>query len=201
MRIDDPNAKPGVGVDWETFQADAPRKPFSVSRLFQWRLYMDYSGGPATDVYPHMITPLFKALAPGFPRKVVALGGHYVYGGEREVPDTFDLLIQYPQGLTVVCLGTFANATPIDTAVRGSEGTMTKRQDAMVFEPAAGVKKPKQEVDCDLHFKGEGHGPLTEAHLKDFFRAVRTREAAAQRSGTGLQRTDPDHHGHAIAFT
>ena len=123
-----------------------------------------------------MITPLFKALAPGFPRKVVALGGHYVYGGEREVPDTFDLLIQYPQGLTVVCLGTFANATPIDTAVRGSEGTMTKRQDAMVFEPAAGVKKPKQEVDCDLHFKGEGHGPLTEAHLKDFFRAVRTRK-------------------------
>lgn len=176
MRIDDPNAKPGLGVDWATFQADAPPKPFSVSRLFQWRLYMDYSGGPVTDVYPHMITPLFKVLAPGFPKKVVALGGVYVYTGEREVPDTFDLLIQYPQGLTVVCLGTFANATPIDTLVRASDGTMTKRLEGMVFEPARGVNKARQEVPSDVPSKGEGQPDLVAAHLKDFFQAVRTRK-------------------------
>jgi predicted dehydrogenase len=176
MKVDDPNAKPGVGVDWETFQADAPRREFSVSRLFQWRLYMDYSGGPLTDTYPHTLTPLLRVLDPGFPKKVVAVGGRYFYNHGRDVPDTFDLLIQYPQDLTVVFLGTFVNATPIDTVVRGSEGTMIKKPEGMMIEPPRGVNKPPQEVPADIASVREGHADLTVAHLKDFFDSVRTRK-------------------------
>jgi predicted dehydrogenase len=176
MPIDDPNAKAGVGLDWETFQADAPRRAFNVSRFFQWRLYMDYSGGPLTDTYPHTLTPLFKVLSPGLPKKVVAVGGKYFYNGLRDVPDTFDLLIQYPQGLTVALLGTFINSTGIDTVIRGTEATMTKKPASIVFEPQHGVSKAREEIAMDNAAMGEGHGGLTESHLKDFFQAVRTRQ-------------------------
>ncbi|MCL4794742.1 MAG: Gfo/Idh/MocA family oxidoreductase [Bryobacteraceae bacterium] len=176
MKIDDPNAKDGLGVDWETFQADAPRRPFNVSRLFQWRMYMDYSGGPITDTYPHMLTPLLKMLNPGFPKKVVALGGRYYYNHDREVPDTFDLLIQYPQDLTVVFLGTFINATRIDTLIRGSEATLTRKTEAVTIEPARGSAVPAREIPADIHSFGEGHAQQLVAHLKDFFECVRTRK-------------------------
>lgn len=175
MKIDDPNARAGVGLDWETWQGDGPRRDFTVSRFFQWRLYSDYSGGPVTDCYPHMLTPLLRALEPGMPKKVVAIGGRYFYDGGRDVPDTFDLLIQYPRDLTVAFLGTFVNETPIETIVRGSEGTMIKRADGIVFEPARGTTGQRQEVPCDIPARGEGHADLTHAHLKDFFECVRTR--------------------------
>ena len=45
MTIDDPNAKDGVGVDWAKFQADAPKREFNITRMFQWRLFMEYSVG------------------------------------------------------------------------------------------------------------------------------------------------------------
>ncbi len=175
MPIDDPNAKPGVGVDWETFQADAPRHEFTVSRLFQWRLYMDYSGGPLTDTYPHMLTPLVKMLGAGFPKKVVATGGRYFYGGLRDVPDTFDLLIQYPQGLDIAFLGSFVNYVGIDTLVRGSEGVARKSDLAITIEPLKGVGRPKQELPTDTETRGEGHSNLAVAHMKDFLNCVHTR--------------------------
>jgi len=53
MPVDDPNARPGPDLNWEAFLADAPKRPFDVSRFFRWRMYMDYSGGPVTDLYPH----------------------------------------------------------------------------------------------------------------------------------------------------
>ncbi len=176
MPIDDPNAKPGAGVDWEAFQGDAPRRPFSPSRMFRWRLYMDYSGGPVTDVYPHMVTPLFKVLNPGFPGKVVALGGKYYYGGERDVPDTFDLLIQYPQGMTVVVLGTVVNDSALEPVIRGSGGTMIRTDKTIQFEHEPGTKGLKEEIPNQL-IGGPGHHDLlAESHLRDFFSCVRSRK-------------------------
>jgi predicted dehydrogenase len=190
MPIDDPDAKPGLGVDWDKFQADAPRHEFSVSRLFQWRLYLDYSGGPATDVYPHNVTPLFKALGPGLPSKVAALGGRYFYTGPREVPDTFDILIQYPQGLTVAVLGSQVNATPIDSVIRGDDASMIKTPDGINIVPQRNVtfaadyklvvqpERPTTKVPADVVPPGikPGFDFQTTMHLKDFLDCVRTRK-------------------------
>jgi len=169
MRIDDPNAEPGRGLDWEAFQADAPRRPFTVSRFFQWRMYMDYSGGPSTDLYVHPMTRLYRAIQPGLPRKVVAIGGKYVYNGDRDVPDTFDLLIEYPQGMTVAVLGTLGNDTMIDTVIRGTEGTVRfTGEAALEFTPQPGSKQPRRSLGVDV---------TVQDHLADFLRCIRTREA------------------------
>ena len=121
MPIDDPNARPGKDLNWEAFLGDSPKRPFNVSRFFRWRMYEDYAGGPVTDLYPHCLTPVAFMVSAGFPSSVVALGGKYRYDGEREVPDTFDLIAQYPQNMDIMVLGTQANDY-CGTGARGSVG-------------------------------------------------------------------------------
>jgi predicted dehydrogenase len=167
MPVDDPNARPGPELNWDAFQADAPQKPFTVSRFFQWRMYMDYSGGPSTDLYPHPMTRLFKVLNVNFPSKVVAVGGKYVYNGERDVPDTFDFLIEYPEKLTVAVLGTITNATGIDTVIRGTEGTMSFTDGGFQVEPASGSSRGRMGATLMTQEK---------EHLRNFVRCMASRE-------------------------
>jgi predicted dehydrogenase len=169
MPIDDPNAKPGVGLDWEAFLGDAPPRPFSISRFFQWRLFLDYSGGPCTDNDVHFLALMIKALGVKFPSRVVALGGTYVYtkDAEREVPDTFDLIAQYPEGLNFTFLGTYANDTPVETVIRGNEGTIRLAETGLTSEPLAGLNHPRRDIP-HIDFGAE--------HMRDFIRCVRTRE-------------------------
>jgi predicted dehydrogenase len=161
MPIDDPQAKPGPDLDWEGFLGDAPRRPFDASRFFRWRMYEDYAGGPVTDLYPHTLSPVVWMLGVGFPRAVVATGGIFRYP-EREVPDTFNMLIDYPEKLTVAVLGTQGNdyegtggrpPTVRVPILRGWDGSLTIRKtdsrNAVVFIPAEGAKKPAQEFPVD----------------------------------------------------
>lgn len=165
MPVEDPNLTPGPSLNWDAFQMDAPQRPFKVSRYFQWRMYMDYSGGPSTDLYPHPMTRLFKILNVNFPKRVVAVGGKYIYNGERDVPDTFDLLIEYPEGMTVAVLGTLGNAHPIDTVVRGTEGTLTFGDSGFTIDPEPGVNKRRQQVMVIRHEYD---------HMRNFLTCART---------------------------
>lgn len=149
MPIDDPNAKPGPDLDWEGFLGDSPKRDFDVSRYFRWRMYEDYAGGPVTDLFPHSFTPVLSILGVSFPSKVVATGGKFRYD-EREIPDTFNMLIDYPEKITVAVLGTQGNNFPgvggrgagsRMPIIRGWEGTLTVEKEEVVFTPAEGSKK------------------------------------------------------------
>ena len=148
MPIDDPKAQPGPDLNWEAFLGDSPKRPFDVSRYFRWRMYEDYAGGPVTDLYPHILAPVVSMLGVTFPSLVVASGGMYRYA-EREVPDTFNLLIDYPEKITVAVLGTQGNdymgpAGRLPT-IRGWEGTLTFVAKEVIFTPAEGSqKKPRK---------------------------------------------------------
>lgn len=149
MPIDDPNAQPGLDLDWEAFLGDSPKLPYDVSRFFRWRMYEDYAGGPVTDLFPHSYTPVLSILGVTFPSKVVATGGKFRYE-EREIPDTFNMLADYPEKITVACLGTQGNnhagtggrgaGNRIPT-IRGWEGTLTIEGNDVVFTPAEGSQK------------------------------------------------------------
>ena len=167
MPVEDPNASPGASLNWDAFQADAPQRPFSVSRFFQWRMFMDYSGGPSTDLYPHPMTRLFKVLGVNFPSKVVAVGGKYVYNGERDVPDTFDMLIEYPEKLTVAVLGTITNQTGLDTIVRGTEGTLSFNDGGFRIEPGPGSTRRRASMSLATQERD---------HMRNFLQCMRTRE-------------------------
>lgn len=156
MPIDDPNAEPGEDLDWEAFLADAPERPFDVSRYFRWRLYEDYAGGPVTDLYPHSMTPAVYALGLGTPSHAVATGGIYRYDyPEREVPDTFNMIADYPENVSLAVLGTQGNdhvatghhgSLNRSPVLRGWDGTLTFTGDEVQFTPAEGSNKEPETV-------------------------------------------------------
>jgi len=166
MSVDDPNAKPGKELHWDAFLGDRPKRDFDVSRFFRWRMYEDYAGGPSTDLFPHSFTPvttMFDLKAPAF---AVGTGGIYRYPlnetqkedpnekVEREVPDTFNMLVDYPGGITCAILGTQGNGyqgtggrgsgakVPV---LRGWEGSLTLQGNEIVFDASGTSKKEPQK--------------------------------------------------------
>jgi len=157
MPVDDPNAKPGSDLNWEAFLGDARKRPFDISRFFRWRMYEDYAGGPSTDLFPHSLTPLLFMLDVKMPGTVVATGGMLRYQ-EREIPDTYNTLINYPEKITVAVLGTQANDYPGTGGrgsggripiIRGWEGSLTIENNEIVFIPAQGSKKKAQRFTIE----------------------------------------------------
>jgi len=153
MRIDDPNATPGPDLNWQAFLGDSPKRPFDVDRFFRWRKYEDYAGGPSTDLFPHILTLVVHMLGVTMPSVAVATGGKFRYQ-EREIPDTFNMLIDYPENITIAMLGTQANDYPGTgrrgsgqriPVIRGWDGTLTIEKNDIVFIPAEGsTKKPQR---------------------------------------------------------
>lgn len=165
MPIDDPEAQPGDDLNWEAFLGDAPEREFDVSRFFRWRMYEDYAGGPCTDLFPHILTPVMHMMDAGMPSVAVATGGKFRYE-EREVPDTFNMLVDFPENFTIAVLGTQGNdfqgtetrgsgfRVPV---IRGWDGALTIADDKIVFNPAYGSNKEKQVFEIErgenmLHF-------------------------------------------------
>ncbi len=173
MPIADPNVKPGPDCDWEGFLGDAPKVPFTVDRFFSWRKYLDYAGGPCTDLFPHVMTPFISLLGLKFPALAVASGGIFKYDTyDREVPDTFNMCVDYPCKLSIVLVCTLANDFPTEPAIRGDEGTITMQGPAFEggFDSVTVIprKGEKQVIP--------GSKPNTTLlHWKNFLECVRTR--------------------------
>lgn len=175
MPIPDPDAKPGPELDWEAFLGDAPKVPFTVQRFFSWRKYLDYAGGPCTDLFPHVFTPFVSALGLNYPSLAVASGGIFKYTTyDREVPDTFNMCVDYPEKVSAVLVCTLTNDYVTEPAIRGDEGTLTLQNaggweggfDSITLIPAKG----KPETVPGLKTEA------TPLHWKNFLSCVRTRE-------------------------
>lgn len=116
-------AKP-ADMDWKAWLGPAPAIDWNPHHYFEWRNYAAYSGGIATDLFIHRITRIIVACKLGFPRRVVGMGGIWQWDDGRDLPDNFEMICEYPRGMTVYVLGTMGNKTKIDHLIRGSEGTL-----------------------------------------------------------------------------
>jgi predicted dehydrogenase len=185
MPIPDPEAKPGPDLDWQAFLGDAPKVPFTVDRFFSWRKYLDYAGGPCTDLFPHVFTPFVSAIGLKFPARAVASGGIFKYTTyDREVPDTFNMCLDYPEKLSIVLPCSLANNYPPEAAIRGDEATLTLQNpgewnagfDSLTVTPMKGTPcvYPAGKLDP------------TPLHWRNFFQCVRTREKPVSDVGFGL---------------
>ena len=175
MPIPDPDAKPGADLDWTAFLGDAPKVPFTAQRFFSWRKYLDYAGGPCTDLFPHVLTPFVSALGLNYPSLAVASGGIFKYTTyDREVPDTFNMCVDYPEKVSAVLVCTLANEYVTEPAIRGDEGTLTLQNaggwesgfDSVTLIPAKGDRQVIPGLKTEA----------TPLHWKNFLHCVRTRE-------------------------
>jgi predicted dehydrogenase len=187
----DPGAGPdGKGdnyIDWKTWLGPAPHRPWDADRYFRFRKYWDYSGGIATDLFFHVVAPLNICWSePQFPYRVMAGGGIYVFKDEREVPDTFNLLADYPKGHSLVLSSSMANSRHIPGLIRGHMGSLVMVQHGEFERPTDHISVYPEKKVIDEAYKekfGEEEIDIPVApddmmttHIANFLSCVRTRE-------------------------
>ncbi|MEO8028242.1 MAG: Gfo/Idh/MocA family oxidoreductase [Bryobacteraceae bacterium] len=120
-----PDASPET-CDWEKFQGSAPKHPFSLERFFRWRCYNDYSGGIATDLFVHLCTSIHFLMDAKVPARAVGLGELYRWKESREVPDTINAVLEYPEGFVANLSATFNNQSGGESGVQvlGTKGSL-----------------------------------------------------------------------------
>lgn len=142
-----PDASPET-VDWPMFLGSAPKRPFSAERFFRWRCYEDYSGGIATDLFVHLCTTIHYLMDAKAPAKVAALGQLYRWKQSRDVPDTINAILEYPEGFTVNLSSTFNNQSSAEGGFQflGTEGTISMGG-GMTFHPEEAVEDNRWIVE------------------------------------------------------
>lgn len=132
----DPDARPGVNLDWEAWLGPAPKRPWDPERYFSWRRYWDYSGGIATDLFIHRVTRLIKSLGLSYPDYVAATGGKWNFTDSiAEIPDTHNILLDYPEKITVMLVSSMANDMPIRHVIRGHKATLEFTREGFTILP------------------------------------------------------------------
>ena len=120
-----PDASPRT-VDWEMFLGPAPHRAVDYARFFRWRCYQDYSGGIATDLFVHLVTSIHFMMNAKMPANIVALGELYRWKESRDVPDTLNAILEYPEGFTVSLSATFNNQVSAESGfqILGTKGSI-----------------------------------------------------------------------------
>ena len=136
-------------VDWEMFLGPAPKRPFSLERFFRWRCYDDYSGGIATDLFVHLCTTIHYLMGAKVPSKVMALGQLYRWKESREVPDTLNAVLEYPEGFAVNLSSTFNNQTSAESSFEflGTEGSLNLGWGGATLYPEVAVEDNRWIVE------------------------------------------------------
>lgn len=111
-------------VDWQQFIREGNR-PFNKEHFFRWRLFWDYSTGLAGDLLTHEYDCINQILEMGIPEKVTASGGIYHWKDKREVPDVFQVMMEYPdRGMSIMYSASQANSTNRPRLIMGSDASL-----------------------------------------------------------------------------
>ena len=112
-----------LGHQWNL----APKIDWNADHFFRFRKYLAYNGGLATDLLYHRLAPFLRAIegANGaYPARVVASGGTYLEKDERDIPDTFLMVADYPNEHSIVLASVMTNNEGLPTVIRGQHATM-----------------------------------------------------------------------------
>ncbi len=140
-------------IDWDTFQGDAPKRPFDAKRFFQWRGYRDYGTGVAGDLFVHLFTGIHHTLGSHGPTSVVAMGGLRFWKDGRDMPDVTLGLFGYPEtenhaAFTLSLQSNFADGSGGGQVFRfiGDEGVMTVRGGSLTLSKTPRRRPPEEAV-------------------------------------------------------
>jgi predicted dehydrogenase len=168
----DEDARPGENLDWKAWLGPAPKRPWDPDRCFRWRRYWDYSSGIASDLFIHRVSRIIRALDLGFPERAVGTGGTYEFTDSKaEIPDTFNVMLEYASGPTVLLISSLANDTKVEHVLRGHRATLT-------FTPTGFTIKPQKifaEEVKEVVYEKTGSESL-DLHHRNLMGAIRTGE-------------------------
>ena len=191
-------------TDWVRFLGDAPKRPFSKPRFFQWRLLGLFGrnlDGPAgsPDRY-HAI----RAWQAGSPACTAAGAILRWTEDDREVPDTFSAIFEYAGGFHLNYSCYFGNDRfGYGEQFMGNEGAIEvlNRQYLNFYPEKFGGKAPERVAarkELSLALPGNDTEAV-EAHIRNFLEAVRGKEKVIAPLDAG-QRANVSGHLATLSF-
>lgn len=191
------NSDPPPGLDWNLWLGPAPEVPYNANRCFyKFRWFRDYSGGQVTNFGTHFLDVIQWAIGQDAPTGVFATGGRYAVKDNREVPDTMEVVWEYPDG-TLVTFSQFnandapGNGKPSHIEFRGTKGTLYVGSSSIEIAPCAVRTEPlanrsplsrKEDNRQDRATEParesfKDMGPVRDAdHARNFLDGVKTRK-------------------------
>jgi len=189
-------------VDWKMWLGSAPKRRLSPERYFRWRKFWDYSTGNAGDLLYHRLGMMSTMVGFDFPARAVGVGGIYVQKN-RDVPDTYMTMIEYPGDYSVNMVSCMANETSVPVTVYANWATIQIVEGAAPAAPAAGGPRRRQGgvavVKAERQFQKEfreANGGRTEVTIEpeaapslgeNWLDCMRSREAPVYNALRGYQ--------------
>lgn len=167
-------------VNWKLFLDGRPEPKFDAYKYVNWRLFWEFSGGNVTENMVHQNAWITSALSLDVPLAASMVGGVLSEKDGRQVPDTFNVTLEYP-GVVVVWQSTFSNARyGLGEHILGSSGTIEhvsgstdmvtgKTSDRIAFYPE------KMNNPGVAEMTGQSAGAN---HMANWFECIRSRSQA-----------------------
>jgi len=129
------NPKPGNAqtIDWDLWLGSRPKVPFSIDRFYNWTKWWDYATGLSGQLLSHEYDAVNQLLGLGIPASVTASGGIYYFKDNREIPDIFHAVFEFPdKNLTLMYSASLANSRPRSRVFMGHDASMELGDDLKV---------------------------------------------------------------------
>ena len=198
-----------ANLDWNTWLADTPKRPFDPETFARWRCWKEYGTGVAGDLMVHLVSGMqFITGINQAPTRATAIGGIYRWKDGRNMPDVHAALFNYGETPAYVRL-TLGTETPEAIRIMGSKGILEVSGGSVTHIPQTGLdhapsyysisfpKAMRDEYTKKWHEEHDpplGHELVSEnivyrgtvssddlaPHLWTFFECVRSRKTPPQ---------------------
>jgi predicted dehydrogenase len=96
-----PDAEVPQGLDWDMWLGPAPKVPYNPGR-HAWSAYWDYNVGTLNDASHQLDLARMVMGDPGHPKSMYGWGGNYIWGSEKETPDSQSFTFDFEK-FTMTC--------------------------------------------------------------------------------------------------
>jgi predicted dehydrogenase len=89
------------GLNYDLWQGPAPDHAFTSNRfLYNWHWFWWYGNGDLGNQGVHQIDAARWGLGLGFPNKISAIGGHFMFDDDQQTPNTLNCAFEYSSSNT-----------------------------------------------------------------------------------------------------
>ena len=85
-----------AGVDYDLWTGPAPKHPFTKNRFhYNWHWFWDYGNGDLGNQGAHQVDVARWGMGVGFPNRVSAMGGHFMFDDDQQTPNDLNCSFEY----------------------------------------------------------------------------------------------------------
>ncbi len=112
-------------IDWKQWLGNTKKIPFDIERYYGWARWFAYDTGLAGQLFSHEVDALNQIMGFGIPKSVISSGGIYFHKEDRDMPDTFQSVLEFPdRQFTMLYSASLANSRSRGRVFMGHDASM-----------------------------------------------------------------------------